>query len=166
MANLADKTVYWDACSWLGLINQEADKYPGCKYTIDEAEQRRVEIWTSAFTLAEVFKRKCAGTMNALDVSKDQVFEDFLLRDFIVLVEVDRDIGTLARALLRRFSIKQPQDAIHIATAVWHNLDELHSFDEKIISLNDSIPKRDETMLLIKKPDIMPPPGPLFTGSP
>ncbi|HTV91501.1 MAG TPA: type II toxin-antitoxin system VapC family toxin [Verrucomicrobiae bacterium] len=161
---MADKNAYWDACAWIGLINEEPDKYPGCKHTMGLAENGHLEIWTSAFTLAEVFKRKRAGDTSAISAAQDSDFEDFLMKSFIVLVEVDRDIGTLARALMRRYPIKQPQDGVHLATAVWYNLDEFHTFDGALLSLDRLLTRRDGAKLPIVRPSSAPPPGPLFSG--
>jgi hypothetical protein len=128
---LAEKPkYYWDACAWIGLIKQEPDKYECLKHTIELAQKKEVTIWTSAFTLAEVFKRKCGPSIVGLASSDDQQFEDFLAQDYIIKVQVDSDIGIAARRILRTHSIVgKPQDAIHLATALLNNVDEMHTFD-------------------------------------
>ncbi len=160
------KRVYWDACAWLGLINREDDRFPVLRYYIEQAQQGKVEIWTSAFTLAEVFKRRCKEKNEVLDSSKDDAFEDYLSQPFIKMVAVDREIGTWARRLLRKFpKLKKPQDAIHLATAARHNIDEFHTFDdENLIPLNGQIDRLDGSKLVIGRP-VLPPAdtsGPLF----
>jgi len=60
------KKVYWDSCAWLGLINEEPDKIDSCRHVIDLARNGDIEIWTSTYTLAEVFKRKCDGVQTGL----------------------------------------------------------------------------------------------------
>jgi predicted nucleic acid-binding protein len=133
---------------------------------MEQAEQGHLEIVTSAFTLAEVFKRKCAAEADELPPSSDTTFEDYLLKDFIVLVGVDREVGTYARRLLRTHSeIKKPQDAIHLATAALNNVDEFHTYDGKnLLPLNEKIARADRAMMRVCTP-IAPPPGasgPLF----
>ncbi len=137
------KRVYWDACAWIGLINREAAKVAACDFVMGEAEKGTIEIWTSAFTLAEVFKRKCGGaTPSSIPPQSDTDFEDFLKKDFVVRVNVDDEVGTEARRLLRQHpSLKKPQDAIHLATAVINNLQEMHTWDNAdLIGLVPTVP--------------------------
>lgn len=133
---------YWDACAWIALINQEAGKVDSLRFVIEDAQKGKVEIWTSAFTLAEVFKRKCSGNQVGLAATEDTAFEDYLAQDFVQRVQVDSDVGTAARRLLRKFpSIRKPQDAIHAATAALNNVDELHTFDcADLLPLDGQIP--------------------------
>ena len=59
--------IYWDACAWISYINQEMPgpktkftdpRYDMCRETLKGAISGEIEIVTSAFTLAEVCKRK------------------------------------------------------------------------------------------------------------
>jgi predicted nucleic acid-binding protein len=158
--------VYWDACAWLGLINGEQDRHASCKYTMEQAEKHDVEIVTSAFTLAEVFKRKCAEATSGIRPTSDTKFEDYLTKEHVVLVAVDRDVATYARTLLRNFpELKKPQDAIHLATAALNNVDEFHTYDgENLLPLDGKVIRADRQSLTICTP-MAPPPdtsGPLF----
>ena len=161
---------YWDACVWIGLINQEPDKFASLRFVIERAQKGEVEIWTSAFTLAEVFKKKCSGTQVGLGSADDSAFEDYLAQDFIQRVQVDTDVGIVARRLLRRFpAIKKPQDAIHVATAAMNDVDELHTFDgDDLLRLDGQIPMANGQMLKICKPPAPPDPhkGTLFEDPP
>jgi predicted nucleic acid-binding protein len=154
---------YWDACLWIGLINQEPDKIDSLKFIIDEAQKGKVEIWTSAFTLAEVFKRKCDSEQSGIDESDDVPFEDYIKQDFVQRVQVDSDVGTAARRILRKFpSIRKPQDAIHAATAALNNVDEFHTFDDKDLTpLDGQIPMANGQKLKICRPSAPPPPLPV-----
>ena len=60
-------------------------------------------------------------------------------------MQVDFDVGVLARRLLRKYpEIAKPQDGIHLATALLNNVDELHTYDrENLIGLSDKIDRRD-----------------------
>ncbi len=158
----SSRKVYWDSCAWIGLINEEPDKLDACRYVIDQARNGDVEIWTSAYTLAEVFKRKCEDVQKGIAEDKDIVFEDFLDQDYIVYAQVDADVGKLARRLLRRYSeLKKPPDAVHLATAIIHNLDEFHTFDsENLLVLNGRISRLDRKILNICVPPDPPPPRP------
>jgi predicted nucleic acid-binding protein len=161
---LADKPrYYWDACAWISLIQQDANRFDSLSYVVEEAKNGKVEIWTSNFTLAEVYKRPCDGNMTGLTVAEDVPFEDFILQDFVTRVQVDFDVGTLARRLLRTHpGIVKPQDGIHLATALLNNIDELHTYDrENLIGLTSMIERRDGVKLRIGPPPSRPaPPAP------
>jgi len=148
---LAVKRVYWDSCAWLGLINGEADKLAACQYILDEAVAERVEIWTSALSLAEVFKVKCSGKASSLPADKDQAFEDFLLKEFVVRAAVTVEIATFTRTLLRKFG-GSPNDTIHLATAAIYNADELHTYDDKLLALDaDELHTYDDKLLALDR---------------
>jgi len=165
---LADRKYYWDTCVWIGLINQEADKLPLCEHAIAQAEAGEVEIWTSTLSLAEVFKKKVAGAVVGIAEPADQVFENFLSQDYVVRVQVDVDVALLARRLLRAYpGLAKPADAIHLATALLNNVDEMHTFDgDNLLGLDGLIQKADGTLLRICHPPAAPDPneGTLFEG--
>jgi len=155
---LAVKRVYWDSCAWIGLIRGEADKVIACQYVLDEAKAGRIQIWTSALTIAEVYKVKCGGAQTALPADKEQAFLDLLSQDFVVRVAVTVEIATFARALLRQY-LNKPNDAIHLATAALNNLDEFHTYDKNdILPLDGKIKRVDGELLKVKRPP-EPPPG-------
>jgi predicted nucleic acid-binding protein len=133
--------VYWDTCVWLALINDEAGKAERCRNVIAMAREGAIEIWTSAFTLAEVFKKKCEGKGVSLPDSEDANFENYVQQEFLVLVQVDYEIGVTARQLLRKHPVlSKPPDGLHLATAVVNNLDEFHTFDtDNLIPLNGQV---------------------------
>lgn len=153
---------YWDACAWIALIKQEAGRFDACRHAIEQAEAGKVEIWTSAFTLAEVYKRRVDGGSAFIDASKDKDFEDYIEKDFVQIVQVDVDVGTAARRLLRAYpEIGKPQDAIHVATALLNDLDELHTFDRAdLLSLSGVLDRSDGKKLSICAPPPAPPPPP------
>ena len=147
-------------------------RFNSLSFVIDEAKSGRAEIWTSMFTLAEVYKRACDGEQKSLLPASDQAFEDLILQDFVQRVQVDFDVGVLARRLLRRFpTIQKPQDGIHLAlSALLNNIDELHTFDrENLLDLSLKIDRKDGTKLKICHPPKRPAPPaparmPLFDG--
>lgn len=149
MAN--KKRVYWDSCNWIGLIMEEENKIGRLRYVIELAKRKELEILSSTFTLAEVFKLKCEDAEKELPEEKDQLFEDFMGQDFVVYAAVTEDIGKLGRRLLRKLDgLKKPQDAIHLATAAWHNVDEMHTFDrEHLIPFDNRVTRRDGQKLKI-----------------
>ena len=57
--------------------------------------------------------------------------------------------------------LKKPADAVHLATAILHNCDELHTTDgENLLQLNGRIARLDRTPLVICRPPDPPPPPP------
>lgn len=142
------------------MIQQEPNRFESLRYIVDEAKNGNVEIWTSNFTLAEVFKRACDGEQKSLLPQQDSTFEDFILQPFVQRVQVDYDVGVLARKLLRSYpTIQKPQDGIHLATALLNNVDELHTFDrENLLGLSEKIKRPDGKVLKICHPPKPPAP--------
>jgi predicted nucleic acid-binding protein len=149
-------TVYWDACIWIALINQEARRYAAVAGVLARARKGEVQIVTSTFTLAEVVKRKCDGVEVEIAEDGDDLFAELLQQDFITLVNADWDAGSRARALYREFSgkgLKKPQDALHLATAVIENVDEMHTYDgSDLLKLSGLVKREDGITLTICHP--------------
>lgn len=171
MGTLADRPkYYWDACLWIELIQGQClTRGISCEYILIQAKQGKCEIWTSAFTMAEVFKRRCGEEDKLLQQKRDSDFDDLIEQEFIKKAQVDFDIGATARRLLRKFpKIKKPQDAVHIATCILYNLDQLHTFDNKdLLGLKGKIPKISSGFLDICLPPYPPledEPPPLLLG--
>ncbi len=117
-----------------------------------------MQIWTSSLTLAEVYKRRGAGTGAQLPAQHDQDLDAFFEQEFIIEVQVDHDIATRARGLLREHTppLRNPMDAVHLATALANNLDELHTFDgNNLLPLDGQLARADGVPLQIREP---PPP--------
>lgn len=148
------RRIYWDACIWLTLINGESESSARCEYLIEQARKGDISIWTSSLTLAEVFRKKCEDRDASLPETEDLNFENFLEQDFLVEVQLDHDIGTMARRLLRLHpQLKKPTDAIHLATAISHDIDEFHTYDYKnLLRLNGKIDRKDGKSLTICEP--------------
>lgn len=121
--------VYWDACAWLGLINGEADRKADLEHVWNMAKHGQAEIWTSAFCVAEVYRVKCEkreGLSAANDVLIDNMFD----QDFVKIAQLDLEIARLAKVLLRNHDkLKKPSDAIHLATAIHWDVQQLHTYD-------------------------------------
>lgn len=150
---------YWDACIWIELITQQdPDRVDRCKYVIELAKTQGAELWTSTFTLAEVWKRKCEGQIVSLPEPSDVVFEDYIQQEWVRKIQVDVDVGHLARRLLRKYpGLRKPQDAIHLASCLLTNVDEMHTFDgADLIKYDGQIPRIDRVKLTIGEPPLKP----------
>ncbi len=75
-------------------------------------------------------------------------------------------IGFKAQAMQESGLVNlKPPDAIHLASALRAEVVELHSFDDKILNLNEVIGGVDSNPLRICKPTEGQPLGPLFDAS-
>lgn len=147
--------VYWDACAWLGMLNGEGEKQAALEHVWAKALNGEVEIWTSAFCIAEVYRLKCEKEWTALSPENDQKINDAFEQDFVKTVQVDTDIAKLAKTLLRTHEkLTKPSDAIHLATAVYWNLDQLHTYDGSDL-LGLPVQTSEGKELLVCKPDMI-----------
>ncbi len=165
MASL-NKRVYWDACVWLALILRERiplsgggveDRETMCRMVIEAAKKGSLEILTSTFCLVEVCK---------VPVDKKSTTDklaDFFENDYILVTNLDRTVAERGRDLMTRHPGLKAPDAVHVATAcVSPGVDEMHTFDDRLLALNGSVDKIDGTKLKICKPDSGAPPAPLL----
>ena len=128
------RTVYWDSDAFLGMLMNEPDKAPACRRVITEAEAGRLVIVTSTLTLAEVLWIR---GQPRVPVERNQLVTDLFAHEWIALREVDRYIAEQARFLVWSDSVK-PKDAIHVASALDAKVDEMNTFDGKLLSLDGS----------------------------
>jgi predicted nucleic acid-binding protein len=88
---------------------------------------------------------------------------DFFENDYILLVNLDKNVGTRARQLMMAgLSGLKPQDACHLAAAALANAEELHTFDRGLLALDGQVDKIDGTRLKICKPGPSGPVPPLL----
>ncbi|ODU68742.1 MAG: hypothetical protein ABT11_15545 [Novosphingobium sp. SCN 66-18] len=161
------RRVAWDACTWIATIIQEKVPLKGgrvedrailCNHVIDMATRKQVEIATSGLSLAEVCKDEQVKREDG------DVLADFFRNEYILIVPVDRYVGTLARELMQAgHPGLRPPDAVHLATAVIADATEFHTFDSALLKLDDKILRPTGGTLRITKPP--PPPPSLFDGT-
>jgi predicted nucleic acid-binding protein len=162
------RRVAWDACAWIAHIQGEKilgsdgktvveDRGAMCRPVLGAAEKGAIEIVVSALCLVEVLcKNKDAGI-------DDQRVRDYFDNVYILIVSVDKQVGDRARRLmLDGHSKLKPPDAIHLATAAIANATELHTFDDRLLVLDNKIDKLDGTRSIIRKPALPSSPAPLL----
>ena len=133
------RRIYWDACVWIGLLNEHPERVVNCREVIRLARAGDVQIWTSSIAIVEVFKVRRAPEEQEAEALRDVAFEDYVQQqDFVVEVQVDHDIAIAARRLLRAYPVlRKPNDAIHLATALRYDCAELHTYNgENLLGLN------------------------------
>ena len=158
---------YWDACAWIAYINQEKEiqnkdgtvenRFEMCRRILDGAENGRIEIVTSAFTLAEVCKSPEVKTSPLDNLA------GFFDRSFLLMVPVDMAIGRKAQSIQVSglFNVKPP-DAVHLASAQRASVTEFHTFDGGLLDLDNTLTGTDGKPLKICKPTEGTSLGPLF----
>ncbi len=157
------RRLYWDSCDFLGLINPGEAKHADCRAVWEQAQHGDAVIFTSFFAFAEVFKAKCEGPAKPLAEVQDKAIEALFRQPWIQPVVVDERIGTTARRLMRQHpECKKPSDAIHLATALALNVDEMHTYDRSdLLRLNGKVMRADGVPLRICPPYVPAPPAPL-----
>ncbi len=149
--------IYWDACTWIAVINEERDvpkkdgtfenRFSPCEFVLNQAKKGEFEIVVSAFTLAEVCKNSEARTKQK---SKLPLFLD---DPFILILQVDKAIGLKAQDLQTTGKVTlKPADAVHIATAQYRNVEEFHTFDDRLLKLDGDIFGDNGNKIKICKP--------------
>jgi predicted nucleic acid-binding protein len=157
--------VYWDSCAWIGFINSEVGKIHPLRAIWEDAQKGKHQLWVSAYAHLEVFKLSAtSGDPLPPDLSDERV-EEMFTQPFVMRVQLDSEIAKLARDFRRKFGdhgLTHRPDAIHLATAAYWNLDELHTWDRShLLGLNGLVRRLDGELLTIRKPgqEVI---GPLF----
>lgn len=128
------------------------DRATPCNHVIELARTKRAEIATSGLSLAEVCKHK---DVKAFD---GDTLTDFFRNDYILIVAVDRYVGTLARELMQGgHGGLKPPDAVHLATALIAHAAQFHTYDDTLLKLDGKLQKPDGGLLKICKPFGPPP---------
>ena len=130
---------YWDSCVFLSYINGD----PGRIDTLDailgniHKSNGQSQIVTSILTKIEVAGSMTEYTTRVLSPSIEQQIDALWNgTSVIVMIELHDGIAILARNLMRQaltqgWSLKPP-DAIHLASAQWLGVEELHIYDDKL----------------------------------
>lgn len=158
MAN-STKRIYWDACCWIALIQQEVvtvagnsvDRGKMCRGVVQAAEKDIYEIVTSTLSLAEVSRHP-----KMKSASDDDNIAAFFENDYILLANVDVRVGTLARQLMQKgFAGLKPADSVHLATASITGAEFFHTFDSDLIKLSGKINTQKGQPIQISSPEVL-----------
>jgi len=128
------RRLYWDACVFLALINENEDRIPTIRAILDDADVGNVEIFTSYLTITEVAYAESEKKSVLLDEKiQERIGKLWLPPSPIKLVEINPFVILGAKDLIREaiaggFPLK-PADAIHLATATRMAVEEFHTYD-------------------------------------
>lgn len=155
------RLVYWDSCVFLYFFSQDRERYGEIRRVIERAKEGKLLIVTSVVTPTEVlFRYRNDGTTEDLV----EQCERYLDHSFIATYNVDRAIAKKAAELCREHKLGS-RDALHLATCMRANINELHTYDgsgkkpsSKLIPLSGQVACRDGTPIHISTPRIPPSP--------
>ena len=133
---------YWDANIFLAWLKDEREnRKPGEMEGLAEIvaimDRQEAIMMTSVITRTEVLE-------STLPDQAQNIFNKIFERPNIVSVDVTVPISNMAHAIRDYYrqngrSLKTA-DCLHLATAIQHQADELHTFDEDdLISLNGNV---------------------------
>jgi predicted nucleic acid-binding protein len=130
---------YWDSCLFIDRIEAiHPDRLPVLRAMTDAAEAGALKIITSTLTMAEVVK---LNGLSAAHDEKEQMIVSFFDNDYLHVRNVDPEISKIARRVIRNHVRLKPLDALHVATALFYEVDVLFTYDDKHLTpLNDLIP--------------------------
>lgn len=160
----AKRRIYWDANAWIGFINNEPDKRTPLRVIWDAAKRGEYEILTSAFSYMEVIYGKNELGQAYSPERSDPLIFGMLDQPHVTRVQLDTEVAKLARSLKRRFHpvLGKRADAVHLASAAYHNVEALHTYDgSDLLPLTGKVERRTGGMLDILAPgdEVF---GPLF----
>lgn len=147
---------YWDANVFHAIFNAEAGRVAACSHMASMAEIGSVRLVTSALTFVECVRLQ--DQPRTLTPANEATIKKYFERPFIEVVNVTRRIGEDARQLLWAYQHLRYKDAIHVATAVFSEVDALLTYDEDdLIRLDGQINARGGKLRIIKPPEPPPP---------
>jgi predicted nucleic acid-binding protein len=123
------KTYYWDTCVYLAWLNEEPrPELSAIKTLLTENRENKSTIITSTLTLVEVLAKK-------LPPEKEKLFRELFTFEIHTAYDLDIQIAFKARDIRGYYlDLIKPRpscaDAIHLATAIFHQVDIFHTFDD------------------------------------
>ena len=117
----------WDSCVVVGYLAGYEDLKPDCPQIISQAEQGELQIVVSAMATVEA-----AYLEGRSDYDSELRIREFFSRDYIIPVQIDVSIASIARRLIRTYRTGpkiKPPDAAHWATALQWDIPVIETTD-------------------------------------
>lgn len=138
--SIKEECVYWDACVFSSYHGAIPDRAPVLDAILAEVEKDRNRlILTSNISILEVAFGNGHGRGRPVTPEHAERIDALWRARHIKLVEIHRELLVEARDLMRRtvaegLSGLTPNDALHLATAVWFDrnigsVTEIHTYD-------------------------------------
>lgn len=145
---------YFDSSVFIENIRQnDPVRAPIANYVINEGIAGKYDIHISAWTLAEVHKKKGDGKEKLAD-DQDESILKYFERSCFKLVTVDREIGEHANRLCRQYRDQNlsPADAVHLACALRAECDVLIAWDPVLESIKHPGIRIEAPQIIQRKP--------------
>lgn len=127
------KRYYWDANVFIALISnlnssEATENRDTCSRIVQQAMDGEIEILTSVLTLVEVLfpqENVAMPVTNEVRTKVKQLFDE----PYVTLVALDEARAGEARDVRWTHSWLKTADAVHVASAVFARIDEMHTYD-------------------------------------
>ena len=117
---------------FLAWLKDETGRAAIVAKVFEDASKNNIKIVTSVLTISEVLNLKGSKLGPIRKNDKDKVRKLFR-EEWIVTIGLNRTIAELSQDIVWNHGI-QPKDAIHIATALIHNVDLFMTYDNPLLS--------------------------------
>ena len=124
----------WDSSVIIGALSQDYEIALVCQEIIQQAQRGETEILVSQFAKAE-----CAYLRVMPHADAERMIAEFFARRYVVSVELDDRVATLARHLVRKYLNNpklRPPDAVHLASALVAGVPFLETKDPDLLRLD------------------------------
>lgn len=138
---------YWDSDCFLAWLRNEPERADKCGKVFALAERGKVEIVTSALTIAEVLHLRPA---DAIPEERRASVEEIFDRPYIRTMTLTRRLAEQARELVWKHRIR-PKDAVHVASALAAKATILNTFDRQLIGKSERV---GDPPLVIEPPEV------------
>ena len=132
MAKKEIQRVYWDSCCFIEILNAGA-RAEQCVNVLEQAQRDEIRIVISSLTMGETVRPRGSETPLPVEL-RDKVLA-FFENDYIIMVNLDRDVVRKSLDLCWNFNLKS-RDALHVAAALAYQCDAFETFDQSILKLN------------------------------
>ena len=130
--------LYWDTSVFICFLSEEEeDRREKCEDVLRAGRDGKIEIVTSMFTLVEVIRPKAIKHPHPLTDDQVANLRGMFRWPWLKKIQVHEQLALDASDLARAHGLK-PADALHAATAIAENCDELQRWDRdfnKVASL-------------------------------
>ena len=147
----------WDSSVIIGYLSGSLEVLEISKQIIAQAERGELEIVVSAVATVEV-----AYLRGLDDQDSETMIQEFFGRDYIVPVNIDLPVASIARGLVRKYGTGpklKPPDATHLATAIHVGVPLIETTDPDLLQLDG----REGNPPIMNRKPLYQGPQPLFT---
>jgi predicted nucleic acid-binding protein len=146
------RKIYWDSSCFICFLNKaEAARRKICEDILYHAQDRKIELWTSTWTIVEVVRPNRHSLPASGKLSPEQIIriQAMFEWDWLKKVQVDQIIAARAVELQRDFGLRAG-DSIHAATAIRIKADTLQRWDRDFDKVGHLINVEDPQKLTVQ----------------